>query len=264
MHDPTKIVNWRPKFVAHFLPGTVDCRSGRREGRLFGTLRPVHPMERLRYLARANDVPQQLLVEEAAAALSSVAHEHHALVMSCRQMLSHHPTSGALVALAARMLTSDDARQEAWRVVEEVHSDLTTEHLIDSFPSPSAVYVSGWSEHLDAVLAGRPDVRPTGRLEDADILLVDADAGGPFWFLAPMGVNRVVAAARAEGLKCWAVAAYGSVLPKQLFDAASDRAGDLGEVLELSDFDMVIGPDGPQRVAGRPLASSCPLAAELA
>ncbi len=221
-------------------------------------------MERLRYLARANDVPQQLLVEEAAAALASVAHEPHALVMACRQMLIHHPMSGALVALAARMLTSDDARQEAWRVVDEVHSDLSTEYLIDSFPSPTKVFVSGWSEHLHAAMAERPDVYFGTNLDDADIFLVDAAAGGPHWFLADDGMGQTLADARASGLTCWAIAAYGSVLPKSLFDAAAARAGDKGEVLELSDFDLVIGPDGPQRVTGRPLGSSCPLAAELA
>ena len=221
-------------------------------------------MERLRYLARANDVPQQMLVEEAAAALASVAGEHHALVMACRQMLAHHPSSGALVALAARMLTSDDPRQEAWLIVDEVHSDLSTEHLIDSFPSPSRVHLRGWSEHLDAVLAERPDVYPTTRLEDAELLLVDAAAGGPHWLLADRGVGSMVAEAKQHGLKCWAIAAYGSVLPKQLFDAAAARSSECTEVLELLDFDMVIGPDGPQRVTGRPLSSECPVAAELA
>lgn len=221
-------------------------------------------MERLRYVARANNVPQQLLVEEAAAALASVAHEHHSLVMSCRQMLAHHPGSGALVALAARMLTSADPRQEAWNIVDEVRSDLSTEYLIDSFPSPTKVHVSGWSEHLDAVLDERPDVYPTGNLDDAEILLVDASAGGPFWFLAQGGTGETVADARAQGLACWAIAAYGSVLPKQLFDAAAARSAGKSEVLNLTDFDMVIGPDGPQRVTDRPLPSSCPVAAELA
>ncbi len=220
-------------------------------------------MERLRYIARARDVPQQILVEEAAGALSSFADEHHALVMACRQMLMHHPSSGALVALAARMLTSPSPRHEAWAVVEEVHSDLSVEHLIDSFPSPSKVFVLGWSDHLDAAMAERPDLFEVHDLDSADILLVDALAGGPYWFLAPTGHGDLLARAKNLSVECWAIAAYGSVLPKQLFDAAATRAGDAFEVLELSDFHRVIGPDGAQRVTQRSLPSECPLAAEL-
>ncbi len=220
-------------------------------------------MERLRYLARSSHVPQQLLVEEAAGSLASFADEHHSLVMACRQMLAHHPSSGPLTSLACRLLTSPDPRQEAWEVVDEVRSDCTTEHLVNSLPSPTNVFIDGWSEHIETAAYERPDLALVHEVEEADIMLVDTCAGGPHWFLAERGIGEQVHQARDAGVQRWAIAAFGSILPKPLFDAAASRSASTHEVLELSDFDRVICPDGMLKVTPRPLPSECPLAAEL-
>ena len=50
-----------------------------------GSLGGVHPIERLRYVARTTGVDQRLAVQETAAGLSSFAADPHALVTACRR-----------------------------------------------------------------------------------------------------------------------------------------------------------------------------------
>ena len=82
--------------------------------------RLVHPIERLRYVARAGVVPVEPLVRESAAALSSFADDPKGLLTSCRRLLDRRRDCGPLVWLAARMLTAMDPRAEARRVVEDL------------------------------------------------------------------------------------------------------------------------------------------------
>ena len=56
----------------------------------------VHPMERLRYVARAGGVDQFALAREAADALGSLWGEPAELVNACRRMVHHHPLAGSL------------------------------------------------------------------------------------------------------------------------------------------------------------------------
>ncbi|MEE9415236.1 MAG: hypothetical protein V3V01_08120 [Acidimicrobiales bacterium] len=223
----------------------------------------VHPMERLRYIARSRAVGQQLLVEEAATALASLADDHNQLVMACRQMISHHSTSGAIVALAARLLTASDPRQEAWEVVEEVRSDRSTEHLVYSLASQTTIFVSRWSEHIDVVLADRPDVSLVASIEDSAVVLIEADAASPVQLLVDSSNAPLLAEAKDHGAQLWAVAAYGSILPASLFAAVVVRAGRGSVVLEIADVDRVVCNDGALS-RGLLLKSTCPYAAELA
>ena len=68
----------------------------------------MHPIERLRYVARAGAVDQGELVREAASALSGLSDDPGGLIMSCRRLLVRHPTAGALWHLCARLLTAGD------------------------------------------------------------------------------------------------------------------------------------------------------------
>ena len=80
----------------------------------------MHPIERLRYVARVGGVDQGELVREAAAALSGLSADPGGLIMSCRRLLARHPTAGALWFLCARLLTAGDIRAEAWKATEEL------------------------------------------------------------------------------------------------------------------------------------------------
>src|SRR5215212_5910505 len=68
----------------------------------------VHPIERLRYVARASGVDQALLVRETASALGAFGSDPAGLVTACRRIVSRHPTAGALWWLCGRVLTAGD------------------------------------------------------------------------------------------------------------------------------------------------------------
>ena len=68
----------------------------------------VHPIERLRYVARARGADAESLVRETAGALRGLGLDMAGLVVACRRIVERHPTSGPLWWLCARMLTSSD------------------------------------------------------------------------------------------------------------------------------------------------------------
>ena len=55
----------------------------------------MHPIERLRYVARASGAPQGVLVQETATALASFGSDPQGLVTACRRIVWRQPTSGA-------------------------------------------------------------------------------------------------------------------------------------------------------------------------
>ena len=71
----------------------------------------MHPIERLRAVARARDLDQTLLASEAASVLGSLAFDPMSLLTSCRRLIDRHPAAGALWWACARLLAADDARE---------------------------------------------------------------------------------------------------------------------------------------------------------
>jgi hypothetical protein len=249
--------------------------------RSFGS---VHPIERLRYVARAGAVDQGELTREAAAALSGLADDPGGLIMSCRRLLARHPTAGALWFLCARMLGSGDARAEAWTATEELEHDPTPSHLARLLPDEARVTVVGYPELTALALPKRGDVEVLAvdaagdgpqlarRLRGADVEALDVpDAGlaaavassqvvvleasclGPSGFVAPTGSRAAAAVARHAGVPVWLVVGVGRALPGRFWDAAvAGLGGDepweaTEEVVPLDLVDRAVGPDG-----GRP------------
>ena len=57
----------------------------------------MHPIERLRWIARAEDEPAASLGSEAAWTLAELAEqEPNALLTACRRLLDRHPACGPL------------------------------------------------------------------------------------------------------------------------------------------------------------------------
>jgi hypothetical protein len=84
----------------------------------------VHPLERLRFVARSADAESPFVVEEAAVALAELAAEGASLVLACRQLCSMLPENGALWTLACRVLGAEEPVEEAWRLaVEQLEED---------------------------------------------------------------------------------------------------------------------------------------------
>lgn len=261
-----------------------------------------HPIERLRWVARAEGAGASILTREAAAALASVGDDLPALVTGCRRVIERHPSIGPLWWLAARMLDAEDAIAEAWAVAAELDADETAAVLAAHLPDDTTVTVLGWPELAADALRKRGDLevlvvdaRHEGpqfvrRLESAGVdaydvpesglgsavresglVLLEADALGPDGFVAACGSLAAAATAHALGIDVWVVAGAGRVLPGRLWEAVTKRLGAGGddpwdadaEVVPLPWATYVTGPRGPEPAADAPKRADCPIAPEL-
>lgn len=262
----------------------------------------MHPIERLRYVARAGSgAGPSLLVREAAAALASIGSDPAGMVTGCRRLISRHPASGPLWWLSARVLHADDPVTEAWRAAEEIDDDATDGVLAAHLPDDATVTVIGWPELAAEALKRRGDiealvvesggdghdlVRRLVRLDvdavsipeaglgaavrESALVLLEASALGTAGFVAPLGSHAAAALARSLEVPVWVVAGVGRVLPVRLFDALVTQLTDdddpwsLGdEVVPLALADCVVGPHGPQAPADAAKRADCPIAPEL-
>lgn len=224
----------------------------------------MHPIERLRAVARAREVDQALLAREAASVLGAFAGDPPGLVTSCRRLLDRHPTAGALWWTFARLLEAADVRAEAHAVRHDLDDSPAVTALSLDLPDGAVVAVvpdvAGGSElglaltnwRDDLVVAHDPGALHLDRPEPR-VLLVEAGAAGPDRFLANGGTEDEVAAAREAGVAVWLVVDVGRRLPKVLFDALVRRAPAGCEEVRISVVERVIEP----RHVG------CPVAPEL-
>jgi hypothetical protein len=217
----------------------------------------VHPIERLRYVARSSGEPADL-VEEAADALQDLAGDPRALVTASRRLLDAHPECGQLWWLAARILCAADPAAAAEEARRLVLGDLTTEELAGSLPSAATVTAVASRLVVDACslrpdcsvrLVGTPlalrravhrlgaEVREVagfglGELEEAvagsSLVLAEALAASPNGVLVAAAGAAVVRCAGDRGVASWLVAPQGSVLPPALFEACAARSSLLG------------------------------------
>ncbi|MGH9230561.1 MAG: hypothetical protein ACRD07_17860 [Acidimicrobiales bacterium] len=214
----------------------------------------MHPIERLRAVARARDVEQTLLATEAASVLGSLAFDPMSLLTSCRRLVDRHPSAGALWWACARLLAADDARAEARTIALELDDDPALVDLSLELPEGAVVAVvpdaaggsdlardlAGMRDDLEVVDAGAAG-RRGGACET--ILLVEAGAAGPDRFLGASGTGQALAEARETGAAAWLLVAVGRRLPGPLFDAVASRVGaTTGEVVPIEGIDKVIEP----------------------
>jgi hypothetical protein len=260
----------------------------------------MHPIERLRYVARAGGVDQGELVREAASALSGLGDDPGGLIMSCRRLLVRHPTAGALWFLCARLLTAGDVRAEAWAVTEELEHDGTAGHLARLLPDEARITVVGYPELAALALPRRGDIEVLAvdasgdgahlarRLRNSDVEAIDVpDAGvaaavasstlvvleasslGATGFVAPTGSRAAAAVARQAGVPVWLVAGVGRALPTRLWDAAIANLGgdepweEAEELVPLDLVDRAVGPDGGRPAVDLAGRADCAPVAEL-
>lgn len=195
----------------------------------------MHPIERLRYVARAGDAPDRFLVSEAASSLAAFAREPNALLVAQRQLISRRPESPGLLCLAAHMAHATDAVGAGYEFATSVELDSTMEV----------------AEELAVTEAGGTDV-------------IDSIASGPGEVLCPAGTSAWVEHARSAGRSVIVVMPKGTRLPKLLWASFLERNGGeaAGELLPMETFDDLVTDSGIQPVsAWRPDA---PDAAEFA
>jgi hypothetical protein len=156
----------------------------------------VHPIERLRAVARAREVDQRHLAHEAARVLSVMGTDSMGLVTSCRRLIDRHPAAGALWWTCARLIEARDPRAEGHRtaglfadavaddpVVDALALDLPDGAVVAVVPDPaggSEVAADLSARRFDLALSEARDVDDPWCVEDllADDLLTDDDVGG--------------------------------------------------------------------------------------
>jgi hypothetical protein len=262
----------------------------------------MHPIERLRYVARAGGLDLVELVQDAALALGGFADDPVALVTACRSLVDRHPAAGPIWWLTARVLVAADPASEAWRLVEEIETDDTARTVARELPDGARILVVGWPEVVVAGLRRRGDcellvVDPEGAYRrssieavrrggplvqevpeagvaaaaaQVDLVLFEAQAIGDAGLVAVMGTRAAAAVAAAGGTPVWAVAPVGRMLPSGLWRVLAERLGDVAEPWlepdELVPLDLVSGvlrPTGLLMPADAAADPDCPFAPEL-
>ena len=238
----------------------------------------MHPIERLRYVARAGVVPVVPLVRESAAALASFADDPKGLLTSCRRLLDRRSDCAPLVWLAARMLTAMDPRAESMKVLEDLDGDTTERALrngLHALPSAASVLAVAELGAFATALHDRPDLRwiepdDLEAASAADLVLMTSDCVGPSQALVVAEAVSVAEMARGFGTPVWLIAGAGRILPDRMWDplSARHRPEDPAmrglAVLDLDRFvTRVVTPSGLRTPAEAARRSGCPIVPEL-
>lgn len=252
------------------------------------TIVPVHPVERLRYVARAGDTSTVPLVREAAFALADFAYDPMELLTACKRLVERRPACAPLVWICARILSGSDPATEAYDCVSALERDRTCEELTNLIPGEASVLVVGRAEASGEAALWRPDIElipvdaaddedhPIGPLEQSvDLLVLEAEAVSDGEALLRSGAGPFAAAARQTDVPVWLVAGLGSVLPEQMWIGATElamrehsgsgsyRSSGGYEVVPLDCVDTVVGPSGMHPVSELRYRRECPIVPEL-
>ena len=261
----------------------------------------VHPIERLRYVARASGGDQRMLVRETAGAIRGLQFEPAGLVIACRRIVERHPTSGPLWWFCSSLLTSAEPFDAAYQLAGEVENDPTPDHLFEVLPDDATVCVVGWPDLVGDAVMRRGDIRVLAvdaddeggsfvrRLQRADIdaevvpaagiaaaavaadvVLIEVMAAGRAEVLASPGSRALASVAYCSEVPTWLVAGRGRRLPEALFTTMTLRVADVrvpwdaaAESVPLALFSAVVGPNGTSDAVVGALDSECGMAHEL-
>ncbi len=131
----------------------------------------MHPIEHLRYLARAGHVDAPDLVLETASALSGLVLDPASVVVTTRRIVERHPLCGPLWWLCAHVVTASEPYEALRDCVDQVHDDRTAEHLAAEITEGAMVCVDGWSFDVAHALA------IAGATSGIEVCVVDGDNG---------------------------------------------------------------------------------------
>lgn len=261
----------------------------------------MHPIERLRYIARTSGVDQRTLVAETADALRALRTDPAGLVVSCRRIVERHPTSGPLWWMSAHLLTSTDPASTARELAGHIELDPTPDLLVDALPDNATVCVLGWPDLAGEAVLRRGDlqvlavdaldqgsafvrrlqrndveaevVEPSGiaaAVMHSDVVLVEALAAGPRQVLAVRGSLAAASVGYCAEVPVWAVVGRGRRLPERAFDQLASAAASARrpwyaetEAVPLALASTIADDSGPRPLGDEPLVAECPLAPEL-
>lgn len=226
----------------------------------------MHPIERIRALARASWLDPKTVATEAADALGDAYRwmDEAAAVSVARRLLAWHPYCGPLWWVCGRVLHAVDPVEEARSAVEALLDDTTALALDVALPEGARPLVVGRCRALDEL-----DREATARsMDSASHLLVGAAALGPGGLVTQGPSAALVGAALEAGVAVWAVAEVGSVVDASLWARLAALAADSfrqpsssavtdvwwgddpgtdapePSLVDIGDLNWVCGPDG--------------------
>ena len=262
----------------------------------------MHPIEHLRYVARAHGADPVEIAIGAADALASISRDPSAALVSARRLVEHHPTNAPLWSVCAHAVTSMDPYRDVDDLARRITSDATATHLVDALEGASTICMIGWSGHLVDALARRGDIHalvvdslgdgqdalrylsrrevscelvaPEGlasAAECADATILSALAVGNDSVLCAGGSLALAAVAYCVEQPVWMVASEGTRLPTGLFTAmvggVRDRPDPWASGFDVVPHALVSSVFGPTITSGTAdtLArmNACPAADEL-
>ncbi len=213
----------------------------------------MHPIERIRALARASYLDPQLIAIEAADAIAdtSVWEGDAAAVSVARRLLAWHSFVGPLWYAAARTLHAVDPTTAACEIAEELGSDATGSALEAALGADMRVVTAGRGWGIDNMDSGA-HLRPAGvvcrEIENADVLVVGAQVLGPSGLIAESPAAALVDAAVDVDVAVWAVAGRGCAVDNRLWKrlvelVSSGRTGPQSNIVSRAwwDFDEASG-----------------------
>jgi hypothetical protein len=244
----------------------------------------MHPIERLRFVARASGADPATLVYEAANGMAAFVDDPVSLVTVCRRVIDRQPAVGPLWWLCARVLTEPDPRVAARRCLEEMAEDSTAEHTADALPDGATVVVVGWPNTVGDILARRGDMRAlvvdtlgegsglvrglrrvgveaedvrsaglAAAVSDASLVILEASAIGPESALCVAGSHAAAAVASTR---------MADSMRQRLEDRGAPWEAD-DEFVPLNVVTQICSVAGPEPVASALQRIDCPIAPEL-
>ncbi len=263
----------------------------------------MHPIERLRYVARASHVPAKYLVRDTAMALSDFVGDDAVLLISCKRILDRQPSAAPLVWLVAHALGAPNPSSALWDAAEEIEGDKSAAALAYELPDDATIATIGWSDWLADVLRVRGDVGvvvidldgeaeyeletsadpdqhwlcvdPSGAgqaLSEATHVVLGLDALGPEQSIARQGALMLAATAKHREMPVWGVAPTGFALPDRMYSGLARRWHESEattiwerpvEEIETTLFDRIATHKGVVAAADALRMSGCPIVPEL-
>ncbi|MGZ4762638.1 MAG: hypothetical protein ACXV7I_09410 [Ilumatobacteraceae bacterium] len=221
----------------------------------------MHPIERLRYVARASGGDQRMLVRETAGALRGLGFDPAGLVVACRRIVERHPTSGPMWWLCASVLAAADPYRCAASLADDLEADPTPDHLVEALPDAATVCVVGWPDLIGEALLRRGDsmvlavdtdddgmgsnafvrrlqradvdaeIVPAAGLAAAvlasDVVVVEASAACANELLAAAGSRALASVGYCSEVPVWAIVGRGRCLPTGMYEAMGQRQADV-------------------------------------
>ncbi len=241
----------------------------------------MHPIEHLRYVARATGADARLLTAEAAGALAVFADDPHALLTGAKSLLARQAAVGPVWWMCSHLLLDSDARSAARRVADDLRNDPTARELDAALADGSTVVISGWPDLTLHALVDRPDIRVlvmdvegqghsavrrldrhdvdaeavdpahlAGAVAEADVAIVEVGALGEAAGLSDVGGFSLAAVAKASATPTWLVAGVGTELPEPYWQEIVQRVAEPDlpaycesfEIVSRSMFSRTFGP----------------------